>query len=360
MGSKLFFYLFKKKLVYLLVSLLILTVTVQIVDLIELTRSNIGKENFSFERVIKMSLLKTPFLINEIMPFIIIVSTSFFFKYLVDNNELISIRNLGLSILNIFYPVGLAVLTLGILSLIILNPISSVSMNYYQILDGNNKNSKSTINLDDNDIWIKNYIEDRIIYINSKNMNIENMSLDTVMVIDYNKKNSIVYFAEKAFIEKEFLKLQNVTETNINLNKNITHNIKNININFIQKDILNSIKYYKYTPFYKFYNYIKSMKKLNYLNPEIILYFLSEIFKPILLISIAFVVTGYVSKFNRNESFFKTIFIAIIIGFILFLIDRLIYSIDINNIISYCIVILTIPILSFVLGTILIINVEKS
>ena len=34
------------------------------------------------------------------MPFIIIVSTSFFFKYLVDNNELISIRNLGLSILN--------------------------------------------------------------------------------------------------------------------------------------------------------------------------------------------------------------------------------------------------------------------
>ena len=72
MGSKLFFYLFKKKLVYLFVSLLILTVTVQIVDLIELTRSNIGKENFSFERVIKMSLLKTPFLINEIMPFIII------------------------------------------------------------------------------------------------------------------------------------------------------------------------------------------------------------------------------------------------------------------------------------------------
>ena len=89
MGSKLFFYLFKKKLVYLFVSLLILTVTVQIVDLIELTRSNIGKENFSFDRVIKMSLLKTPFLINEIMPFIIIVSTSFFFKYLVDNNELI-------------------------------------------------------------------------------------------------------------------------------------------------------------------------------------------------------------------------------------------------------------------------------
>ena len=57
MGSKLFFYLFKKKIIYLLVSLLILTITVQIVDLIELTRSNIGKEKFSFESW-KDSLLK--------------------------------------------------------------------------------------------------------------------------------------------------------------------------------------------------------------------------------------------------------------------------------------------------------------
>ena len=137
-----------------------------------------------------------------------------------------------------------------------------------------------------------------------------------------------------------------VREINIDSSNMLNHDLKNIEINFIQEDILNSLKYYKYTPFYNYLNYTKSMKKLNYLSNDIILYFLSEIFKPLLLISIAFVVTGYVSKFQRNESFFKTIFIAIIIGFIIFLIDKLIYSINANNLISYLIIVSTIPILS--------------
>ena len=102
-----------------------------------------------------------------------------------------------------------------------------------------------------------------------------------------------------------------------------------------------------------------SMKKLNYLSSEIILYFLSEIFNPLLLISISFVVTGYVAKFKRNENFFKTIFIAITIGFIIFLIDKMIYSINTNNIFLYFVITLTIPIISIVLGTIFMLRVEK-
>ena len=101
------------------------------------------------------------------------------------------------------------------------------------------------------------------------------------------------------------------------------------------------------------------MKKLNYLSSEIILYFLSEIFKPLLLISISFVVTGYVAKFKRNENFFKTIFIAISIGFIIFLIDKVIYSINAKSILSYIFIILAIPFTSIILGIIFMLRVEK-
>ena len=55
-----------------------------------------------------------PYLINETFPFVIIISTAFYFKNLIDNNELVSIRNVGLSILDIFYPVALAVLVMCI------------------------------------------------------------------------------------------------------------------------------------------------------------------------------------------------------------------------------------------------------
>ena len=358
--TKIFFYLFKTKIYYILFSLLILTITVQIVDLIELTRININKEDFSFNNILKMTFLKTPYLINEILPFIIIISTSFYFKNLIDNNELVSIRNVGLSILDIFYPVGLAVLTVSIISILILNPISSISMNYYHKLDLNKDKSNNVIELNDGSIWIKNKFNKKITYINADNINIKNMSMNNAMIIDYLYDNPKIYFADRGFIKEKNLSLFDVEEIDINSNTNIKYPSKIIEINFTQKDILNSVRYYKYTPFYKYLHYSNSMKKLNYLSSEIILYFISEILKPILLISICFVVSGYVAKFKRNESFFKTIFIAIVIGFIMFLIDKLIYSISINSLISYIIVVLTIPITSIILGTIFIIRVEKN
>ena len=99
--TKIFFYLYKTKIIYICISLIILSLTVQIVDFIELTQENINKINFSIKDIIFMSFLKMPFLINEILPFVIIISTSFYFKNLIDNNELVAMRNLGLSILNI-------------------------------------------------------------------------------------------------------------------------------------------------------------------------------------------------------------------------------------------------------------------
>ena len=67
--SKIFFYLYKTKIIYIIVSLIILTITVQIVDFIELTQAHINDKNFTFNDILKMSFLKMPFLINEIMPF---------------------------------------------------------------------------------------------------------------------------------------------------------------------------------------------------------------------------------------------------------------------------------------------------
>ena len=356
--TKIFLYLYKTKIIYIIISLIILTITVQIVDFIELTQANINKSNFSFNDILKMSFLKMPFLINEILPFVVIISTSFYFKSLIDNNELVSIRNLGLSIFSIFYPVAFAVLTIGIFSLIILNPISSISMNYLQKISNNNEKS-SVIKLSNDNIWIKNKIDNKVLYINAKNINIKKMILTDIMIIDNSKNNQKLLFADRGKINKEFILLSNVQETSIKFNKNNKYDYKNIKINFNQKDILNSLQYYKYTPFYKYYDYLNSMKKLNYLSSEIILYFLSEIFKPILLITISFVVTGYVAKFKRNENFFKTIFIAISIGFIIFLIDKIVYSINAQNIFSYIFIILTIPLTSIILGIIFMLRVEK-
>ena len=210
--TKIFLYLYKIKIYYIIISLIILTITVQIVDFIELTQANINKSNFSFSDILQMSFLKMPFLINEILPFVIIISTSFYFKSLIDNNELVSIRNLGLSIFNIFYPVAFAVLSIGIFSLFVLNPISSISMSYLQKINNNNEKS-SLIKLSNDNIWIKNKLNNKILYINAKNINIKKMLLTDIMIIDNTSDNQKLYFAESGKINEEFILLNNVQET---------------------------------------------------------------------------------------------------------------------------------------------------
>ena len=128
-------------------------------------------------------------------------------------------------------------------------------MSYYQKYETNKNITNSIIKLKDGDIWIKNQFEDKILYINADKINIKEMLLTEVMIIDNSINNKKIFTAEKGLIKKKYLELYNINEIDINKNNNKEYKTKNIKINFNQQDILNSVKYYKYIPFYNYYNY---------------------------------------------------------------------------------------------------------
>ena len=78
------------------------------------------------------------------------------------------------------------------------------------------------------------------------------------------------------------------------------------------------------------------------------MYYLSEILKPIFIVVLAFVIMSFTSKFQRNENFFKVLFIAIAVGFLIFLfkevITKITITLSLNFILSYFIIFL-IPLL---------------
>ena len=81
-----------------------------------------------------------PSIINETSPFVIIVSTAFLFRYLIKNNELIAMRNIGFSIFDIFQPISISIFLYGLLVLIIINPITAISeIKYNKYLNNQNE-----------------------------------------------------------------------------------------------------------------------------------------------------------------------------------------------------------------------------
>ena len=336
------FYLFTLASKYILINLIIITILVLFLNLLEISRI-LEKENTTLGFFLLLSLLKLPTIISEIIPFVIILSIAFLFKNLITNNELISIRNMGFSILDIFKPIAIAIFLFGLFILLFINPLAANFENNFNNLTSKKYPNMYSIKFINEGMWIKNISEDNNKnYINISKINLDNMNAEEIKILNINNKFNKIIIAEKGEIIDKIFKLQNVSILNINNDKFEKVEFYNLILNFDKSNIIDSILNFKFIPFYKYKKHVNNLKKFNLHSSEVSLYYLSEIFKPIFLVIIGFTVMGFSGKFKRNENFFKVLFISILIGFLIFLLKEIVTTLtttmEISFIFSYFII----------------------
>ncbi len=357
--NKINLYLFNLTIKYLIINFFIISVFIIFINLLELSRL-ITEDNKSLLNFFYLSFLKYPSILNDIISFVTIISISFLIRNLINNNEFVSMRNLGYSIFDIFIPISIAVFLVGLLFLFFINPLSVFMETKYDNKLNNTDNSLYSIKISDNEMWIKNEIdEENSSFINIKNINLKNMNASNIKILLINDNENKFILAEEGEFKENLFLLRNVKYYNLKDEK--FENLENFNliINFNKENILNSISKYKLVPFYKYISHSKTLSKFNLYSSEIGLYYLSEILKPIFTVILAFVIIGFTSKFQRNENFFKVLFIAISIGFIIFLfkevVGKLTISLSLNFFISYLMIFL----IPFFIGLYQVIKIEN-
>tara|TARA_B100000575_G_C23141698_1_gene664556 strand:+ start:646 stop:1725 length:1080 start_codon:yes stop_codon:yes gene_type:complete len=357
--NKLKIYLFSLTSKYILFNLIIISVLVMFINLIELSRL-IEKNDYSLYKFFLLTFLKLPSILNDIIPFVTIIGVSFLFRNLINNNELISMRNIGLSIFDIFAPIGMAVFLFGLFFLLILNPISSNFENKFKNILNKKDQDLYSIKINNNEMWIKNNIDENSTrFINIKNIDLKEMMASDIEILLINPKSKIFIKAEDGKFNDNYLFLENVTYYDLKIDSFEIKKKFEIEINFNKENIINSIANYKLIPFYKYFSHTKTLKKFNLYSSEIGLFYISEFLKPIFIVMLSFVVVGVCGKFKRNENFFKILFISIFIGFLVFFLKELItkftITLNINFLLSYS-MIFFIP---FSIGLYQIINIEN-
>ncbi|MDC3075567.1 LptF/LptG family permease, partial [Pelagibacteraceae bacterium] len=307
-----------------------------------------------------LSFLKYPSILNEIIPFVTIISITFLIRNLISNNEFVSMRNLGYSIFDIFKPISIAIFVMGIFFLLFINPLSVFMGSKYDNKLDNKDNSLYSIKISNNEMWIKNEIDEKnYSFINIKNINLKNMNADNIQILLINNQGNKFIMAKKGEFDKNLFILTEVKYYDFNSEEFSNLEKYNLIINFNKENLINSISEYKLVPFYKYFNHSKTLSKFNLYSSEIGLYYLSEILKPIFSVVLAFVILGFTSKFQRNENFFKVLFIAVSIGFLVFLfkeiITKLTITLSLNFLLSYLIIFLV----PFFIGLYQIIKIEN-
>jgi lipopolysaccharide export LptBFGC system permease protein LptF len=270
-------------------------------------------------------------------------------------------RNMGYSIIDIYKPIALTIIIYGTLVLILLNPLISISENKFNEITAKKNSDIYSIKFIDNGMWIKNISnKNEKSFINIKNINLNNMEIRDIKILNISKKSNEIIIAKNGKVKDKIFDLKDVSKLNIKTNKYINLKNSRFSVNFDKSNIIDAISNYKFIPYYKYIDHIKNLKKFDLYSNEISLYYLSEIFKPLFLMIIGFVVMSFSSKFKRNENFFKVLFVAVLIGFLIFLFKEIIANytskIKINYIFSYLIII-TLPLL---IGLYQVIKIEKN
>ena len=340
--KKINLYIFGLSNKYIFINLIFLTLFVLFINILEISRIVSVDEN-TFRIFILLSILKTPLIISEIIPFAIIIAISFLFKNLISNNELISIRNVGLSIIDIFKPIAISIFIYGLIIFTIINPLTALSELKFEEITSKKSMNINSIKFIDNGMWIKNIQKNHSKnFFNISEINLDSMKANNIKILNIENQSKNLIISKNGKIDKNIFYLNEVKIFDIDNNQLVNKKNHELKLNFESNEIKNSLINYKYVPFYRYKEHIKTLKKFNLHNDEISLYYLSEIFKPFFLIIIGFVVMGYSGKFKRNENFFKVLFLSVLIGFFIFLFKEVVINftkeIKLNFIISYLII----------------------
>ena len=168
--------------------------------------------DLNFFYLFTLSLLNTPSVLFEILPFIFLLSTQIFFIHLIDKNELQVFKYTGLNNIKIIKILGLYSFILGVIMVIFFYNGSSILKNSYLLI----KNSYSGDNkylavITENGLWIKDEINNDINIINASKVN--NEFLLNVSITRFNEDFDVVEIlqSEKVDITSKQWKIFNPT-----------------------------------------------------------------------------------------------------------------------------------------------------
>ena len=159
-----------------------------------------------------LSLSFVPTLILELFPFVVFLSSMFYFIQLRANKDLLSVKIFGYSNLKITFTIAFFAFLLGWFVLIAVNPITSALVKYYEVEKAKHaRDVDHLISINKNGLWIKEITEKGYNIINAEKLEGDKLKDVSVYVFDENNKVIKRIESEIALINNNPWKMQNAS-----------------------------------------------------------------------------------------------------------------------------------------------------
>jgi len=138
-----------------------------------------------------LSVLNAPSILFEMLPFIFLISTQFFFIKLIDSNELEIFKYKGLTNTKIVKIISILSFFIGIIFILFFYSFSSLLKNEYLIIKNKYVNDgKYLAVINNNGLWLRENFEDKKSIINARK--IKGSLLMEVLISEFDKDFNLI------------------------------------------------------------------------------------------------------------------------------------------------------------------------
>ena len=278
------------------------------------------KIEISFFYLFFLSLLNSPSIIFEILPFIFLLSTQVFFIYLIDKKELEIFKYNGLTNLIMIKIISFYTFVIGLIFIIFFYNTSAAMKNSYLLIKNKYSNdNKYLAVITENGLWIKDEINEKINIINAKKVDDEFLLDVSITQFDKNfeilrviKSNKVNISSKNWIINKAKILEDNKTNYLKSLTLTSNFDLKKINSLFSNLYSLTIID---------LINLKKSYKSLNYSVIDLDSHLYKVITYPILLVLITVFSANIMLNIGYRKNTFFTITYGIFLSVIIYYIN---------------------------------------
>ena len=322
----------------LLVVIAVMLSIIMLINLLDEFNFFKSKKDLKFIFFIIFTILKVPNVLINLFPFIVLFGGIVFYLKIYNHNEVISLRVMGYSNIQIILIPALTSFVIGYIIVFLIVPFSSSMLKYYEDLRSEYNETKNLVFVNETGIWVldKNDKEKNIIRIEKINKDFS--SVNQITIYNYDISNNFIkrIDADEGFIKDKNWQLNKVHIISGNKKSNKENYLNNYN--YTSNININELKnIYKNTETTSLLDINKEMQTLEdkgYSTIDLRIRYQKLISFPIYLLAMSILSGLMIINLGKTSNYLKYGSYGVIISIIIYFLNDLSITIAKSGIIS--------------------------
>lgn len=289
--------------------------------------------HLQYEVFFQLVFLKIPYLVLEILPLVIMLTTFLMHFVLTRYNELLVIWGSGISIYRLLIPITLVTFAMGILCVLLINPISTHMLIKYENLESKFTDRKTSfLILSSLGVMIsEHYYEENRIYMAKSVVVAENKMINVSVFFTDNNNNFLKRLEAKRAIFAPDNKIKFYEVSIYTSDNRIEHHSDyEINSNLLISNLVEGVTSPDHLNFWQLPEAISKLSKAGFPIFKHQIYYTKLLFKPFAMIAYMLLAICFISNETRSKNRTNLMSIGLFSGLVVYLMSQIF-----SNIMAY-------------------------